>query len=147
MKWGRVKISLDAPLALDDYQANRTTGAFIVIDRLTNITVGAGMIIAPDSAPSASRTIAKNRVSRDERNLRLGQQPVTVLFSGLSGAGKSTLATQSNASCSIQGVLCMCWMGKTCATISIKVCLWIEQGAAKIGDVRLKWRGNLTKQV
>lgn len=89
---GRVKISLDAPLALDDYQANRTTGAFIVIDRLSNITVGAGMIIAPDSLPSTSRTLTKNRVSRDERTLRLGQQPVTVLFSGLSGAGKSTLA-------------------------------------------------------
>jgi len=89
---GRVKVSLDAPLALDDYQANRTTGAFIVIDRLTNITVGAGMIIAPDSASGGKRVIAKSRVSRDERTLRLGQQAVTVLFSGLSGAGKSTLA-------------------------------------------------------
>ncbi|NLU11913.1 MAG: sulfate adenylyltransferase subunit CysN [Gammaproteobacteria bacterium] len=89
---GRVRISLDAPLALDDYQANRTTGAFIVIDRLSNITVGAGMIIAPNNAPCPTRSIAKNRVSRDERSLRLGQQPVTVLFSGLSGAGKSTLA-------------------------------------------------------
>ena len=89
---GRVRISLDAPLALDDYQANRTTGAFIVIDRLSNITVGAGMIIAPNNAPCPTRSITKNRVSRDERTLRLGQQPVTVLFSGLSGAGKSTLA-------------------------------------------------------
>ncbi len=89
---GRVQISLDAPLALDDYQANRTTGAFIVIDRLTNITVGAGMIIAPNNIPCPTRSIAKSRVSRDERTLRLGQQPVTVLFSGLSGAGKSTLA-------------------------------------------------------
>ncbi len=89
---GRVKISLDAPLALDDYQANRTTGAFIVIDRLTNITVGAGMIIAPESAAATGRTLARSRVSRDERTLRLGQQAVTVLFSGLSGAGKSTLA-------------------------------------------------------
>lgn len=89
---GRVQISLDAPLALDDYKANRTTGAFIVIDRLTNITVGAGMIIAPNNSSSASRTISKSRVSREERTLRLGQQPVTVLFSGLSGAGKSTLA-------------------------------------------------------
>lgn len=89
---GRVKVSLDAPLALDDYQANRTTGAFIVIDRLTNISVGAGMIIAPDSASGGKRVIAKSRVSRDERTLRLGQQAVTVLFSGLSGAGKSTLA-------------------------------------------------------
>ncbi len=89
---GRVQISLDVPLALDDYQANRTTGAFIVIDRLTNITVGAGMIIAPNNIPCPTRSIAKSRVSRDERTLRLGQQPVTVLFSGLSGAGKSTLA-------------------------------------------------------
>lgn len=89
---GRVQISLDAPLALDDYKANRTTGAFIVIDRLTNITVGAGMIIAPDSAPTTGRTLAKSRVSRNERSLRFGQQAVTVLFSGLSGAGKSTLA-------------------------------------------------------
>ncbi len=89
---GRVQISLDAPLALDDYQANRTTGAFIVIDRLTNITVGAGMIIAPNNIPCPTRSIAKSRVSRDERTLRLGHQPVTVLFIGLSGAGKSTLA-------------------------------------------------------
>ncbi|WP_205340858.1 sulfate adenylyltransferase subunit CysN [Denitrificimonas caeni] len=89
---GRVQISLDAPLALDHYKANRTTGAFIVIDRLTNITVGAGMIIAPNNSSSASRTISKSRVSRDERTLRLGQQAATVLFSGLSGAGKSTLA-------------------------------------------------------
>ncbi len=50
------------------------------------------MIIAPSNAPCPTRSIAKDRVSRDERTLRLGQQPVTVLFSGLSGAGKSTLA-------------------------------------------------------
>ncbi|MGL4271300.1 MAG: sulfate adenylyltransferase subunit CysN, partial [Pseudomonas paracarnis] len=44
---GRVKVSLDAAIALDGYDSNRTTGAFIVIDRLTNGTVAAGMIIAP----------------------------------------------------------------------------------------------------
>src|SRR5690606_25273221 len=43
---GRVKVALDAAIALDGYEYNRTTGAFIVIDRLTNATVGAGMIIA-----------------------------------------------------------------------------------------------------
>ncbi|HZJ96090.1 MAG TPA: sulfate adenylyltransferase subunit CysN [Thiopseudomonas sp.] len=89
---GRVQISLDAPLALDDYQANRTTGAFIVIDRLSNITVGAGMIIAPEGAQSSGRNLGKGRVSAEERQLRLGQQAATILFSGLSGAGKSTLA-------------------------------------------------------
>jgi len=63
-----------------------------VIDRMTNITVGAGMIIAPDSSTGGKRVIGKSRVNSAERQLRLGQQPVTVLFSGLSGAGKSTLA-------------------------------------------------------
>src|SRR5690606_35740300 len=42
----RVEVSLEQPIAFDDYRANRTTGAFIVIDRLTNATVGAGMIVA-----------------------------------------------------------------------------------------------------
>ena len=51
---GKVKVSLDAPIALDGYDSNRTTGAFIIIDRLTNGTVGAGMIIAPPVLPHGS---------------------------------------------------------------------------------------------
>ncbi|MNQ51704.1 Bifunctional enzyme CysN/CysC [compost metagenome] len=91
---GKVRVSLDAPIALDGYEHNRTTGAFIVIDRLTNGTVGAGMIIAEPLA--GQNTVGHHgqlaHVSAEERAARLGQQPVTVLFSGLSGAGKSTLA-------------------------------------------------------
>ncbi|KGK84352.1 adenylylsulfate kinase [Stutzerimonas degradans] len=90
---GKVRVSLDAPIALDGYAQNRTTGAFIVIDRLTNGTVGAGMIIADPVAHGAGGhhgTLA--HVSTEERATRFGQQPATVLFSGLSGAGKSTLA-------------------------------------------------------
>lgn len=86
----RVKVSLDAPIALDDYADNRTTGAFIIVDRLTNGTVGAGMIIAPKA--DGSHTAQHAHVTREERAERFGQQPATVLFSGLSGAGKSTLA-------------------------------------------------------
>jgi len=91
---GRVKIALDAPIALDGYAHNRTTGAFIIIDRLTNGTVGAGMIIAePVSSKTASAHHGKlAHVATEERASRFGQQPATVLFSGLSGAGKSTLA-------------------------------------------------------
>ncbi|MND47514.1 Bifunctional enzyme CysN/CysC [compost metagenome] len=91
---GRVKVSLDASIALDGYDSNRTTGAFIVIDRLTNGTVGAGMIIAPPVLPhgSTGQHGKQAHVSTEERALRFGQQPATVLFSGLSGAGKSTLA-------------------------------------------------------
>lgn len=90
---GKVKVSLDAPIALDGYAQNRTTGSFIVIDRLTNGTVGAGMIIADPLVHGGSEhqgTLA--HVSTDERAARFGQQPATVLFTGLSGAGKSTLA-------------------------------------------------------
>ncbi len=90
---GKVKVSLDAPIALDGYEQNRTTGAFIVIDRLTNGTVGAGMIIAdPVAQGSGGHHGALAHVSTEERATRFGQQPATVLFTGLSGAGKSTLA-------------------------------------------------------
>ncbi len=90
---GRVRVALDAPIALDGYEYNRTTGAFIVIDRLTNGTVGAGMIIAdPVGAQSGGHHGKLAHVSTEERAARFGQQPATVLFSGLSGAGKSTLA-------------------------------------------------------
>ncbi|MBM7061588.1 sulfate adenylyltransferase subunit CysN [Pseudomonas sp. UL073] len=90
---GKVKVALDAPIALDGYAQNRTTGAFIVIDRLTNGTVGAGMIIADAVGAGGSSHHGKlAHVSTEERATRFGQQPATVLFSGLSGAGKSTLA-------------------------------------------------------
>jgi bifunctional enzyme CysN/CysC len=90
---GQVRIALDAPIALDGYAHNRTTGSFIVIDRLTNGTVGAGMIVAEPVETGAGGHHGKlAHVSTEERATRFGQQPATVLFSGLSGAGKSTLA-------------------------------------------------------
>jgi bifunctional enzyme CysN/CysC len=90
---GRVKVSLDALVALDGYEQNRTTGAFIVIDRLTNGTVGAGMIIAePVAGHGHGHSTRSAHVSESERAGRFGQKPATVLFTGLSGAGKSTLA-------------------------------------------------------
>ncbi|WXL26716.1 sulfate adenylyltransferase subunit CysN [Ectopseudomonas mendocina] len=89
---GKVRVALDAPIALDGYEQNRTTGSFIVIDRLTNGTVGAGMIIAAPQAQGGSQHGKAAHVSTEERANRFGQQPATVLFSGLSGAGKSTLA-------------------------------------------------------
>ena len=90
---GRVRVSLDAPVALDGYAQNRTTGAFIIIDRLTNGTVGAGMIIADPLVQGAGGHHGElAHVFTEERAARFGQQPATVLFTGLSGAGKSTLA-------------------------------------------------------
>ncbi len=89
---GKVKVSLDTAIALDGYESNRTTGAFIVVDRLTNGTVGAGMIIAPPVIGQGGQHSKAAHVATEERAQRFGQKPATVLFTGLSGAGKSTLA-------------------------------------------------------
>ncbi len=100
---GRCEIKLNQPLAFDRYSRNRSTGAFIIIDRITNITVGAGMIIDRrtsdlrkdhwDDAPqSESLQETDSKVTDQERRARYGQKPVTVLLTGLPGSGKSTTA-------------------------------------------------------
>jgi bifunctional enzyme CysN/CysC len=100
---GRVAITLTEPIAHDAYRRNRATGAFIIIDRLTNATVGAGMIL--DREPEEGRGGAHwedaaaehlhevtSAVTAAEREARFGQKPVTLLLTGLTGSGKSTLA-------------------------------------------------------
>lgn len=79
------------PVAFDPYEANRRTGAFIVIDRYTNRTVGAGMIAFPLRRAS---NIAWQPLSigKAERAALKNQKPRIVWFTGLSGAGKSTIA-------------------------------------------------------
>lgn len=79
------------PVAFDPYEANRRTGAFIVIDRYTNRTVGAGMIAFPLRRAS---NIAWQPLSigKAERAALKNQQPRIIWFTGLSGAGKSTIA-------------------------------------------------------
>jgi bifunctional enzyme CysN/CysC len=100
---GRCMISVNEPLAVDAYRRNRNTGAFIVIDRLTNVTIDAGMIldqksseehldpweVQPQSAQLRGRT---SSVTAAERSARFAQRPVTLLLTGLTGAGKTTIA-------------------------------------------------------
>ncbi|MBW3621212.1 MAG: adenylyl-sulfate kinase, partial [Actinobacteria bacterium] len=92
----RCELVADRELTFDPYEQNRTTGSFILIDRLSNATVGAGMIVgrssAWDTAPEATITASASQVSPEERTARFGQQPATVLLTGLTGAGKSTLS-------------------------------------------------------
>ncbi len=84
-------ISFNQPVSFDAYRRNRGTGAFVVIDRLTNVTVAAGMIES-DGNVIQHHSINQGHVTPAERKARYGQQPVTVMFVGLSGAGKSTMA-------------------------------------------------------
>lgn len=94
---GRVSMHLFRPIMCDEYARNRSTGAFIVIDPVTNFTVGCGMII--DRAhhymdPTAGRqvTLREGQITAEDRALVLGQKPVTIWLTGLSGSGKSTIA-------------------------------------------------------
>ncbi|MCL4207085.1 MAG: sulfate adenylyltransferase subunit CysN [Pirellulaceae bacterium] len=100
---GRCAITLAEPIAFDDYRRNRGTGSLIVIDRLTNVTVGAGMIMARvtadrrhdhwDDEPASVRLHSEtSQVKPDERQARFGQRPATILLTGLTGSGKTTLA-------------------------------------------------------
>jgi bifunctional enzyme CysN/CysC len=84
-------LSTAAPVAFDPYEANRRTGAFIVIDRFTNHTVGAGMIAF---GLRRGRNIHWQPllVGKDERAALKHQKPAILWFTGLSGAGKSTIA-------------------------------------------------------
>ena len=89
---GRCGLSFEQPLIYDPYSMNRATGALIVIDPLTNGTVGAGMILGLDSAKTDQLRGRLSSVTAEERDARYGQTPVTILLTGLAGAGKSTLA-------------------------------------------------------
>ena len=98
---GRTEWVLAEPITFDAYNANRATGAFIVIDRISNVTVGAGMILPPggdvtdshwDEVPHGSLAASASPVTGVEREQRLGQRPATVLFTGLAKSGKSAVA-------------------------------------------------------
>jgi bifunctional enzyme CysN/CysC len=88
---GVANISLDQPVAFDSYAENRETGGFILIDRLTNETVGAGLI---HFALRRAQNIHWQAVdvTRASRAAQKGQKAAVLWFTGLSGAGKSTIA-------------------------------------------------------
>ena len=88
---GVVNISSQTPLAFDAYQDNRATGAFVLIDRLTNATAGAGMILHPLRRAFNVHWQPLD-VDKTARAARLGQRPAVLWFTGLSGSGKSTVA-------------------------------------------------------
>jgi len=93
---GLCEVTLDEAICFDSYKINQGTGAFIIIDRLTNVTIGAGMIT--DAQTKETETTATHHhdsvghVTKEERAARYGQKPVTILFIGISGSGKTTLA-------------------------------------------------------
>jgi bifunctional enzyme CysN/CysC len=88
---GYVNLSVTQPLAFDPYRDNRDMGGFILIDRFSNTTVGAGMIDFGLRRATNVHWQALD-VSKAGRAGLKGQKPVILWFTGLSGSGKSTIA-------------------------------------------------------
>jgi bifunctional enzyme CysN/CysC len=84
-------VHFDQPVALDPYRVNRDLGGFIVIDRLTNATVGAGLVRFP-LRRATNVTWQPMSVTKEMRAELNGHRGCVVWFTGLSGAGKSTIA-------------------------------------------------------
>jgi len=99
---GRCHITLHRAIAFDPYDRNRATGAFIIVDRVTNVTVGAGMIVdrivsrvgRKRSPVSQNIVRSSSLVSAADRRQLMGQRGVTIWLTGLSASGKSTIARQ-----------------------------------------------------
>jgi len=88
---GVVDLELNQPIAFDAYSENRDTGGFILIDRITNNTVGAGML---HFALHRSQNVKRQQIEVDRaaRAALKHQRPFVVWLTGIPGAGKSTIA-------------------------------------------------------
>ncbi len=86
----------ERPLLFDPYAEDPVTGSFVLVDRMSNATVAAGMITGAastwDVEPDEGLVRHRSEITPEERAARLGQRPCTVLLTGLTAAGKSTIA-------------------------------------------------------
>ena len=117
---GSCTVNVNAPVVFDAYKTNKGTGAFIIIDRLSNSTVGAGMITGVCDEQS------RNPVSSEERAARYSQKPTSIALIGLAskdnayllerklfdnGHATTVLETPNNAlilAIKNAGLLCLC---------------------------------------
>jgi sulfate adenylyltransferase large subunit len=90
---GKLRIVCNQPLHMDPYVQNRATGAFVLIDALTNNTVAAGMVVrALADRDSQGPRRQRSEVSADERRQRLGHAPAAVWFAGPPRAAHESIA-------------------------------------------------------
>ena len=99
---GLCNFAAAVPVAFDSYESNRETGAFILVDRYTNETVGAGMIAF--ALRRATNIHPEHLAIEKEARARLKhQRPCIVWFTGLSASGKSTIAKLVEAQLHVAG--------------------------------------------
>ena len=112
---GVCNLSLDQPIAFDPYDENRDTGGFILIDRLTNATVGAGMI---HFALRRSQNIHWQAldVNKAARASLKGQQPRCCGSRASPAPASRRSRTWSRSSCTRSAATPTCSTATTCAT-------------------------------
>jgi bifunctional enzyme CysN/CysC len=88
---GVVEIATDFPIPLTKYSENRNSGNFVLVDRVTLNTVGAGMVV---HALRRSTNITRHdyEINKEVRSAQKGQRARLIWMTGLSGSGKSTIA-------------------------------------------------------
>ena len=88
---GVTTVAIDQAIPFDPYEVNRSLGGFILVDRMTNDTVGLGLI---DFALRRASNIHWQAMDVDRNALaeQKSQRPAVLWFTGLSGSGKSTIA-------------------------------------------------------
>ena len=95
-------IVMDSPIVYDKFDAHRGVGAFILINRISNMTSACGRV-EHSLRRSENLRWQKLDVTREARSARMGQKPLTLWFTGLSGAGKSTLANEVEKVLAVKG--------------------------------------------
>jgi len=99
---GYCKVALDRSVAFDAYADNRETGSFVLIDRYTNATVGAG-VIAFALRRDQNIQWHEMKIGKSARAAANSQKPKVLWFTGLSGSGKSTIADKLEQKLHAQG--------------------------------------------
>ncbi len=86
-----IEITLEKKIPLVKFKDNKDMGSFILIDKITNNTLAAGML---ESIIKVSKNVfySDSKITQKKRNILNGHKSKVIWFTGLSGAGKSTLA-------------------------------------------------------
>lgn len=87
----QVEIQLETPVVADDYKRHKGTGSFIIVDRLTNATVAAGMVIGQDADAGSIELHNTSALTTEARARRFGQQAALVSLSGADATTADTL--------------------------------------------------------
>ena len=89
---GDVTLSLNRPLILEEYTHDKTAGSFVIIDRVSNVTIAAGMIRGHgEDYQDDGRAVAR-ALTAEERGARFNQRPAVIWMTGRSGTGKIVVA-------------------------------------------------------